>query len=64
MDTQEKDWLTVKEAAHELQIPLTRCYALIQAGELPAVRIGEKSIRVNRRELEEFLLNERRIVEK
>ncbi len=55
-------WLTVPEAAEELRIPRTRCYELIQRGELPAVRIGERSIRVNRRELEKFLLENRRVV--
>jgi excisionase family DNA binding protein len=58
----EKSWLTVPEAAKELRIPRTRCYELIQLGELPAVRIGERSIRVNRRELERFLLENRRVV--
>jgi excisionase family DNA binding protein len=57
----QKSWLTVPEAAEELRIPRTRCYELIQRGELPAVRIGERSIRVNRRELEKFLLEERRV---
>ena len=57
-----KSWLTVPEAAQELQIPRTRCYELIQRGELPAVRIGERSLRVNRRELEMFLLENRRVV--
>ncbi len=45
----------------ELGIPFTRCYELIQRGDLPAVRIGERSIRVNRRELEEYLLNNCRV---
>ncbi|WP_273846405.1 helix-turn-helix domain-containing protein [Rubrobacter calidifluminis] len=64
MNTREKqrDWLTVKEVAEELHIPRTRAYELISRGELPAVRIGERSIRVNRRELEEFLLSERRYI--
>lgn len=62
MTREDENWLTVKQAARELQIPLTRCYALIAGGEIPAVRVGEKSIRVNRRELEEFLLRERRVV--
>ena len=57
-----KSWLTVPEVAEELQIPRTRCYALIQKGELPAVRIGEKSIRVNRGQLERYLLESRRVV--
>ena len=56
-----KAWLTVPEAAEELRIPRTRCYELIQRGELPAVRIGERSIRVNRSEMERFLLESRRV---
>jgi len=58
----EKGWLTVPEAAKELRIPRSRCYELIQRGELPAVRIGERSIRANRRELEQFLLEARQVV--
>jgi excisionase family DNA binding protein len=58
---QERSWLTVPEAAEELRIPRTRCYELIAAGYLPAVRIGERSIRVNRQELERFLLEDRRV---
>ena len=63
MDTREHTWLRVPEAARELQIPRTRCYELIQRGALPAVRIGERSIRVNRSELERFLLESRRVVD-
>jgi excisionase family DNA binding protein len=55
-------WLTVPEVARELKIPRTRCYELIQQGSLPSVRIGERSIRVRRQELERFLLEERRVV--
>jgi excisionase family DNA binding protein len=58
----ERTWLTVPEVADELHIPRTRAYELIQKGELPAVRIGERSIRVNRRELETFLTETRRVV--
>ena len=61
-DAGVKGWLTVPETAVELRIPRTRTYELIQRGELPAVRIGERSIRVNRRELEKFLLEDRRVV--
>lgn len=68
MEIKEQDlhmgaWLTVPETAQELKIPRTRCYELIQQGALPAVRIGERSIRVNRQELEKFLLETRRVVE-
>ena len=62
-EASKKGWLTVPEAAEELRIPRTRCYELIQRGELPAVRIGERSIRVNRSELERFLLESRRVVD-
>jgi excisionase family DNA binding protein len=60
--TGERTWLTVTEAAEELRIPRTRCYELIARGELPAVRIGERSIRVNSAELNRFLLETKRIV--
>jgi excisionase family DNA binding protein len=59
----ERAWLTVPEVAEELHIPRTRAYELIARGELPAVRVGERSIRVNRNELLRFLLESRRIVE-
>ena len=54
-------WRTVPQIAAELQIPRTRAYELIQRGELPAVRVGERSIRVNRQELERYLLENRRV---
>ena len=63
MDTQgNREWMTVPEAAELLGLPQTRTYELIQCGELPAVRIGEQSIRMNRRELERFLLETCRVV--
>jgi excisionase family DNA binding protein len=58
----ERTWITVPEAAAELHIPRTRCYELIARGELPAVRIGKRSIRINWAELERFLLEKRRVV--
>ena len=61
MESRTRDWLTVPEAAEELSIPRSRAYELIARGELPAVRIGERSIRVNRAELERFLLESRRV---
>jgi excisionase family DNA binding protein len=63
MDVQgNREWMRVPEAAELLGLPRTRTYELIQRGELPAVRIGERSIRVNRHELERFLLETRRVV--
>jgi excisionase family DNA binding protein len=61
-DASERTWLTVPDLAKELNIPRSRAYELIQRGELPAVRVGERSIRVNRRELERFLLETRQVV--
>jgi excisionase family DNA binding protein len=62
METKTREWLTVPEVAEELKIPRSHAYDLCARGELPAVRIGERSIRVNRRELERFLLETRQIV--
>lgn len=62
METEHKNWLKVPEVAEELNIPRSRAYELIASGELPAVRIGERSIRVHRGELEKFLLGECRVV--
>ena len=57
----KRTWLTVPEVAADLHIPRTRAYELIQKGHLPGVRIGERSIRVNRHELARFL-DTRRVV--
>ncbi len=59
METQERDWMKVPEAAELLGIPRTRMYDLVARGEVPAVRIGERSIRISRRELERFLIEQR-----
>ncbi len=61
MEAERSGWMTVPEVATELHIPRTRAYELIAAGELPAVRVGQRSIRVNRRQLEAFLLGQRHI---
>ncbi len=63
MHGEGQEWKTVKETAEALKIPLTRCYELIHAGALPAVRIGERSIRVPARELEQVLLAQHRVAE-
>jgi excisionase family DNA binding protein len=63
MGTTKKEWLKVTEAAELLGLPKTRAYELIQQGQLPAVRIGERSIRINQAELERFLLETRRIAD-
>ena len=62
MESEAREWLKVPEVAEVLNIPRSRAYELIGNGELPAVRIGERSIRVHRGELERFLLETRRVV--
>jgi len=62
MEAEEKSWLTVKQAARELDVPLSRAYELIHSGHLPAVRLGERTLRVFRPALERFLTEERRVV--
>ncbi len=63
-ETVAREWLKVPEVAKLLGLTKTRAYELIATGELPVVRIGARSIRVNRRELERFLLEDRRVVSK
>ena len=48
-------WLDVRAVQLYLQISLTSIYKLIHQGEMPAVKLGTKTIRVNRRALEEYL---------
>jgi excisionase family DNA binding protein len=47
--------LLVKEAAAILRIPLSRAYALIRAGQLPAVFLGARQVRVPQDRLEAFI---------
>ena len=61
MQTETDTWLKVPEAAEYFRVPRSRMYDLIQRGELPAVRIGKRSIRINRKEVERFLAENRRI---
>ncbi len=61
-EAREKEWMKVPEAAEWLGIPRSRMYDLVAKGSVPAVRIGERSIRLNRRELERFLVEERAVV--
>jgi excisionase family DNA binding protein len=59
LDSGAKSWLTVPETAQMLRIPRSRAYALIAEGSLPAVKLGARSIRVNKAELEQFLFSSR-----
>jgi excisionase family DNA binding protein len=59
MEQQRREWVKVPEAAEYFGVPRSRMYELIQRGEVLAVRIGERSIRVNCREVEKFLRENR-----
>lgn len=48
-------WLDVRAVQLYLQISNTSIYKLIHAGEIPAVKLGTKTIRINRKALEEYL---------
>jgi excisionase family DNA binding protein len=61
LDSGAKSWLTVPETAQMLRIPRSRAYALIAEGSLPAVKLGARSLRVNKSELERFLMETRRV---
>jgi excisionase family DNA binding protein len=58
-EQERREWMKVPEAAQYFGVPRSRMYELIQRGELPAVRIGQRSIRLNRREVEQFLRENR-----
>ena len=48
-------WLDVRTVQLYLQISLTSIYKLIHQGEIPAVKLGTKTIRVNRKALMGYL---------
>lgn len=47
--------MSVTEAAREVGISPTLAYRLIAAGDMPAVRLGDRRLVVPRRELEDWL---------
>jgi excisionase family DNA binding protein len=52
----EREWMTVKEVAHELGISSPRVYQLIAENEIPGVyRTGKRTLRVDRAEFFEWL---------
>ena len=50
--------MTVREAARLLHISRNTCYELVRRGELPAVKLGSRILRVPRRGLEQWLARE------
>jgi excisionase family DNA binding protein len=56
--TRKPEWLSLKDFQQLIGIGRTKAYELVVTGELPAVRIG-RCIRINRRELDEWLHRQR-----
>jgi excisionase family DNA binding protein len=52
MTTDDHAWLTVPEAARELRVSVPTVWRWIRANRLTATRIGVRSVRVRRSELE------------
>jgi excisionase family DNA binding protein len=52
-NTQEREWLAVKEVAHELGVHVTAVYRAVHEGRLPAIRLSETGvIRIHRSALD------------
>jgi excisionase family DNA binding protein len=59
---EERVWLRVPEAAAHFAVPRSRMYLLIQQGVIPAIRLGERAIRVDIREAERVLARNHQVV--
>jgi excisionase family DNA binding protein len=59
VEYERREWMKVPEAAQYFGVPRSRMYDLIQRGEVPAVRLGQRSIRVNIGQAERFLWKQR-----
>jgi excisionase family DNA binding protein len=51
-------FLTAKDVAIELNIPLPRVYELTRRGQIPAVKLGDKQLRFDPEVLREWLKRE------
>jgi putative molybdopterin biosynthesis protein len=55
MEMKADEVLKVPEVAEILRISRSRAYDLVARGEIPSFRVGEKSVRVHRRMLDEYM---------
>jgi excisionase family DNA binding protein len=53
--TQPSDLMRPTDAAHALAVSVRHVYTMIDNGELQSVRIGKRSVRVYRAEIEEII---------
>ncbi len=56
MEMKADEVLKVPEVAEILRISRSRAYDLVARGEIPSFRVGEKSVRVHRRMLDEYMV--------
>lgn len=54
------EWLTVAEIADHLRVSKMTVYRMIKEGELPAVTINSRTIRVRRQEFLDYLTHHQR----
>jgi excisionase family DNA binding protein len=54
-DTEQPEWLTVKEVAARLRVSTMTVHRAIDAGHIPAVRFGERTFRINAARFETYL---------
>jgi len=55
MNPEGRRFLTISQAADFLQINVKTCYSMAARGELPAVRVGRRTLRIDGRRLCEQL---------
>ena len=48
-------WITRQQAAERMEISLPTLDGLIRRGQLPASKIGPRIVRINERDLDEYL---------
>ena len=51
----ERRWLTIAQASDFLQINIKTCYSMAARGELPCVKVGRRTLRIDGRRLSEQL---------
>lgn len=60
--TVDQEWLTPKQVQELLGIGSTKCYEILQSGELPAIRVG-RALRVHRRDIDAWAERNRYIAQ-
>lgn len=56
---QQKEILTIEEASEFLELSLSRLYKITSNKEIPHYKPGGKKIYLNRKEIEQWILNSR-----